>query len=76
MSFVPKLRTVHSAAVQSSSTLWAKESQAGTDATGVVRWPANLEAALDDVVAVEVADEGHHARPQGLDHQCDLRMAR
>jgi hypothetical protein len=45
----------------------------GTDAAGAVLWPADLEAALDDVVAVEVADEGDHTRPQGLDHQGDLR---
>jgi hypothetical protein len=45
----------------------------GTDAAGAVLWSADLEAALDDVVAVEVADERNHARPQGLDHQRDLR---
>ena len=34
-----------------------------------------LQAALDDVVAVEVADEAHHARLQRLDHDRNLRAS-
>ena len=32
--------------------------------------PQTLQAALDDVVAVQVADERHHSPAQRISHQC------
>lgn len=34
---------------------------------------AHLEAALDDVIAIQIPDEVHHPRPKSLDHQSHLR---
>ena len=35
-----------------------------------------LQAALDDVVAIKVADKAHDARLQRFDHDCYLRNGR
>lgn len=34
--------------------------------------PQTLQAALDDVIAVQVADERHHSPAQRISHQCHL----
>lgn len=61
----------HAAAVAMRGDVQAVVGGGGVDEAQVLVGHA-LEAALDDVVTVQVADEGHHARTQGLDHQLHL----
>ncbi len=42
-------------------------------ANEALRHSEHLQTALDDVVAIEVTDEAHDARLQGLDHDRHLR---